>query len=250
MAAPLFTNRMIAVNPDRTWSFDALRQLQSVVSLAGGDTGAITASRITVSPTGGLSSTDAQSAFAELDAEKATVASVTAHTGNTSNPHSVTKTQVGLGNVDNTSDANKPVSTAQAAADAAVQAFAIQRSNHTGSLSLASGSIGYATGNGGTVTQNVSKSTGVTLNELSGEVTMNAAALAAGAIESFVLTNSTAANTDVVILNHVAGGTIGAYSIEASSGVGAITFYVRNNTAGSLSEAIVIRFAVIKAATS
>ena len=28
------------------------------------------------------------------------------------NPHSVTKTQVGLGNVDNTSDANKPVSTA------------------------------------------------------------------------------------------------------------------------------------------
>ena len=43
---------------------------------------------------------------------------LTAHTGNTSNPHSVTKAQVGLGNVDNTSDANKPVSTAQAAADA------------------------------------------------------------------------------------------------------------------------------------
>ena len=43
---------------------------------------------------------------------------LTAHTGNTSNPHSVTKAQVGLSNVDNTSDANKPVSTAQAAADA------------------------------------------------------------------------------------------------------------------------------------
>lgn len=37
---------------------------------------------------------------------------LTSHTGNTSNPHSVTKTQVGLSNVDNTSDANKPVSTA------------------------------------------------------------------------------------------------------------------------------------------
>ena len=37
---------------------------------------------------------------------------LTAHTGNTSNPHQVTKAQVGLGNVDNTSDANKPVSTA------------------------------------------------------------------------------------------------------------------------------------------
>lgn len=34
------------------------------------------------------------------------------HVGNTSNPHSVTKAQVGLGNVDNTSDLNKPISTA------------------------------------------------------------------------------------------------------------------------------------------
>ena len=33
----------------------------------------------------------------------------------TGNPHSVTATEVGLGNVDNTSDVNKPVSTAQAA---------------------------------------------------------------------------------------------------------------------------------------
>jgi len=34
------------------------------------------------------------------------------HTGDTANPHSVTATQVGLGNVDNTSDADKPISTA------------------------------------------------------------------------------------------------------------------------------------------
>lgn len=39
-----------------------------------------------------------------------------AHATDTNNPHSVTKTQVGLGNVDNTSDADKPVSTAQATA--------------------------------------------------------------------------------------------------------------------------------------
>jgi hypothetical protein len=45
---------------------------------------------------------------------------LTSHIGNTSNPHNVTKGQVGLSNVDNTSDINKPVSTAQAAADAAV----------------------------------------------------------------------------------------------------------------------------------
>jgi len=35
-----------------------------------------------------------------------------AHLVNTSNPHSTTKAQVGLGNVDNTSDLDKPVSTA------------------------------------------------------------------------------------------------------------------------------------------
>lgn len=40
-----------------------------------------------------------------------------AHTSRTDNPHSVTKAQVGLGNADNTADVNKPVSTAQAAAD-------------------------------------------------------------------------------------------------------------------------------------
>ncbi|MDR0375251.1 MAG: hypothetical protein LBH85_05950 [Treponema sp.] len=44
---------------------------------------------------------------------KSLFASLTSHTGNTSNPHAVTKAQVGLGSVDNTSDANKPVSTAQ-----------------------------------------------------------------------------------------------------------------------------------------
>lgn len=39
-----------------------------------------------------------------------------AHLGNKSNPHGVTASQVGLGNVNNTSDANKPVSSAQAVA--------------------------------------------------------------------------------------------------------------------------------------
>lgn len=48
---------------------------------------------------------------AALDA-KANSADLTAHTENTNNPHDTTKAQVGLANVDNTSDASKPVSTA------------------------------------------------------------------------------------------------------------------------------------------
>ena len=44
--------------------------------------------------------------------DKADVTTLTAHTGNTNNPHSVDKTDVGLDSVNNTSDANKPISTA------------------------------------------------------------------------------------------------------------------------------------------
>ena len=53
------------------------------------------------------------------DAKKAGTDAQTAinnHASNKNNPHAVTKAQVGLGNVENTSDANKPVSTAQATA--------------------------------------------------------------------------------------------------------------------------------------
>lgn len=53
--------------------------------------------------------------------DEAIQADLTVHINNTSNPHKVTKQQVGLGSVDNTSDADKPVSTAQAAAIQHVQ---------------------------------------------------------------------------------------------------------------------------------
>lgn len=53
--------------------------------------------------------------------QKALATDLQDHIDDTSNPHSVTKAQVGLGNADNTSDANKPVSTAQASAISTVQ---------------------------------------------------------------------------------------------------------------------------------
>lgn len=46
------------------------------------------------------------------DITRASAEDLTAHINDKTNPHSVTKEQVGLGNVDNTSDVNKPVSTA------------------------------------------------------------------------------------------------------------------------------------------
>lgn len=99
-------------------------------------------------------------------------------------------------------------------------------------------------------TQLTSKSTGVTLNTITGEITMNGAALASDTTVSFTLTNSTIAATDVLILNHIATGTAGAYLLNAQAAAGSASINVRNITAASLSEAIVIAFAVIKAVTN
>ena len=61
-------------------------------------------------------------AATRAQADTTVKAKVDSHIGNKSNPHGVTKAQVGLGNVNNTSDADKPVSTAQATAIADAKA--------------------------------------------------------------------------------------------------------------------------------
>jgi hypothetical protein len=110
--------------------------------------------------------------------------------------------------------------------------------------------IGYGIGAGGTINQLTNKSTAVNLDRPSGQITMNNAALGAGIIVSFTLNNATIDDGDVLVLNHISGGTAGAYTLNAQSSAGSATINVRNATAGSLSEAIVIAFAVIKAQTS
>lgn len=117
--------------------------------------------------------------------------------------------------------------------------------------SSATAGIGYATGAGGTVTQATSKSTAVSLNTVTGLITMNNAALAAGAIVSFTLNDTAIVATDLILAMHESGGTTGAYTINArATGSGTAAFDVRNNTAGSLSEAIAIRYAVIKSVSA
>jgi len=109
--------------------------------------------------------------------------------------------------------------------------------------------IGYAAGAQGSVTQATSKSTGVTLNKSSGQITMNGAALAAGTTVLFTLTNSVLSAKDVLIVNVGSGGTSGAYwPYVANVGAGSAVIGIYNNTAGSLSEAIVINYAVIHSA--
>lgn len=110
--------------------------------------------------------------------------------------------------------------------------------------------MGYRSGAGGTVVQGTSKATGVTLNKVCGAITLNAASLAAATIVAFPLTNSAIVAGDVLVLNHVSVGTVGAYLLNAQCGNGSATINVRNNTAGALAEAIVIAFAVVKGVTA
>ena len=107
------------------------------------------------------------------------------------------------------------------------------------------GVFGYVSGTG-TVTQATNKATGVTLNSPTGQITLNGAALAADTTVSFTLTNSSITANDVLILNHLSAGTAGSYLLNAQAAAGSASINVRNITAGSLSEAIVICFAVIK----
>jgi len=112
------------------------------------------------------------------------------------------------------------------------------------------GKQGYATGAGGTVTQATSKATGVTLSKSTGQITLNAAALAADTTVSFTLTNTVIEAGDILIMNHISAGTAGSYLLNAQSAAGSASINVRNITTGSLSEAIVIAFAIIKAVTA
>ena len=107
---------------------------------------------------------------------------------------------------------------------------------------------GYVTGDGGSITQSGTlKSETVTLSSKCGQITMNSAALAANTTVSFTLTNTTIAATDLLVLNHVSGGTAGAYLLNAQCAAGSASINVRNVTSGSLSEAIKIGFALVKA---
>src|SRR5689334_14709143 len=83
-----------------------------------------------------------------------------------------------------------------------------------------------------TVTQPTSKSTGVTMNTMSGQIPMHGAVLAPGGTVSFVVTNTKIQQSDILALNHIAGGTAGAYTLNARAADGSATIDVRNVSGG------------------
>lgn len=110
--------------------------------------------------------------------------------------------------------------------------------------------IGYTAAAQGTVTQATDKSTAVTLNKPAGRITMNNASLATATNATFTLNNSFISANDTVILT-ISGGqaTPGSYNVFANSlGTGSVSISLRNISGGSLSEAVVINFAILHCA--
>ena len=110
--------------------------------------------------------------------------------------------------------------------------------------------LGYTAAAQGTVTQLTDKSTAVTLNTSAGRITMNNASLATATNATFTLNNSLISANDTVILT-ISGGqaTAGSYNVFANSlSAGSVSITLRNISGGTLSEAIVINFALIHCA--
>lgn len=114
------------------WAARTIAQVKTDLGLTGTNSGDQTAATVSNAPAGNISSTDVQAAINELDSEKqpldadlTTIAGLTATTDNfmqakgsawASRTIAQVKTDLAITNVDNTSDANKPVSTATQAA--------------------------------------------------------------------------------------------------------------------------------------
>jgi hypothetical protein len=131
------------------------------------------------------------------------------------------------------------------------QAVGVAYSDPEFTTCYASQELGYSAGAQGTVTQATSKSTAVTLNTSAGRITMNNASLATSTNATFVLNNSTISANDAVILT-ISGGqaTPGSYNVFANAlSAGQVSITLRNISGGSLSEAVVINYAIIHCAS-
>lgn len=105
---------------------------------------------------------------------------------------------------------------------------------------------------GGTVTQATNRTTGVTLNTISGQITTNTASLAAEATAVFTVTNNQIFTDDIVLVA-LSGGSNGGGTIVfvQSIALGSFVIAVQNNNASAGTAetgAITINFLIMKAA--
>jgi hypothetical protein len=114
-------------------------------------------------------------------------------------------------------------------------------------LSTGTSGIGYASGAGSTVTQAGSRTTGVTINAITGSITL-VSSTGSSAYNTFTVTNNKVLATDVIIINQKSGtDKYETYITNVSNGSFAVTFA---DVSGTAVEQPVLNFAVIKGVTS
>lgn len=112
-----------------------------------------------------------------------------------------------------------------------------------------SGNIRYnVASNNATVTQLTSKSTAVTCNGRTGQITTSNSSIAKGAAVTFTVNNTyITAATDVPVVAIQNGATIDSYAISVTRvQFGSFNITITNNGTGPLTDTIIINFAVIK----
>lgn len=115
------------------------------------------------------------------------------------------------------------------------------------SVTTASGSIGYGTGAGGAVTQITSSSTGVTLSKPTGQITTVALTTAAGAEETFTVTNTLVAATDTIVVSTTYAGAGTPLVFVKKVAAGSFDISITNvHATAALDALMVINFALIK----
>ena len=112
--------------------------------------------------------------------------------------------------------------------------------------------LGLPPGTGATVTQATSKSTAVTINALTGRITLNNSNLAVGFGNAFTVNNSTVTATDAIITNIVSGAAVSSrYHVQASNATaGSFIMNIRNLSAVDVAEAVVVSYLIIRGQTT
>jgi hypothetical protein len=211
-----FSQRLQLVDRNGMLTREGMALMVELVSRSGGTTGTVNASSIVNTPNGSIAAVNVQAAIDELDSEKqpkdatltalagvataadrliyatgsdafaVTVFTAFARTLLDDANASAARSTLGLGSIA-TQDASNVGITGGTMSGVTMSGGSITGAN----VALASGSLGYASGNGGTVTQTLNKTNGVTLNERCGEITTDSSGILSGGTVSFTFTNST-----------------------------------------------------------
>lgn len=121
----------------------------------------------------------------------------------------------------------------------------------TPSLTLANTGIGYKIGTGGAITQTGSRTDDVTLNALTGRITLYNVITPAEYSDTFIFYNSYITQNDLLYVAHISGGTMALYDVTATPQNGSAIITFRNNSNDpSPPESPVIGFMLFKSAVA